>query len=87
MTLATLRALIFLSSIPVLILTVIGFCTLETNLFTNLLIFFGSFNKSDPAPVLITFHAGQPQLTSIISNLFCTSLAASTTSSIEFPNN
>ena len=71
--------------IPFLIFIVIGLLTARFSFFMKLLICFGFFSSSDPAPVLMTFQAGQPQLMSIISNLFSTNFAALTTSSTELP--
>src|SRR5574341_1871755 len=85
--LATSTAFMVLSSMPILILTVTGFFTAFTSLLIKLAIFSGCLSISLPAPVLITFHAGQPQFTSIMSNFSCSSCAALTTSSSLWPNN
>ena len=80
MSFATSRALMCVSSMPVRIFTVTGFCTAEASVLTKCDIFFRSFRSTLPAPVRITFHAGHPQLMSIMSKSSSRIFAAATTS-------
>lgn len=83
---ATCTALMCFSSIPILIFTVTGLLTALASLFTNVAICSGCLSISLPAPVLMTFHAGHPQFTSIMSKCFSNIFAASIMSWTFVPN-
>ena len=82
---ATSTALMVLSLIPARIFTVTGRLMAVTSLLTKLPMASGCLSKALPAPVLMTFHAGHPQLISMMSNFFSRCCAAWIMSCMLFP--